>query len=149
MQMMQRYLVTQQLVFNTVSTYLLDYHVTDPDSNFSDHLPVLGSFCCCNPVSSHVSGQKFNVYYSQNEMNILSFRWDKGDIVLYMQCMLTRDKKIRKNSMLSLTGKGRFGRKSIFDIPTEIDSSGIIRQLSDACRKIYGSSRSSICVAVI
>ena len=34
----------------------LDYHVTDPDSNFSDHLPVLGSFCC-NPVFSHVSGQ--------------------------------------------------------------------------------------------
>jgi len=52
---------------------LLDYYVTEPGSNFSDHLPIFGSFCC-NPVPSHVSGQKPNVYNSQNDMNILSFR---------------------------------------------------------------------------
>jgi len=44
--------------------------------------------------------------------------WRTENIELCTHCMLTRDKNTQ-NCMLSLTGKGRFGRKSIFDIPVQ------------------------------
>ena len=66
---------------------LIDFTVTDPDSNFSDHLPVMGTFCCNAPPSlfscSHSSDHTSNAHNSQTQMNSLSVRWDKGDILSY------------------------------------------------------------------
>ena len=61
---------------------LIDFTVTDPDSNFSDHLPVMGTFCCSAPPS-YSSDHTSNAHNSQTQVNSLSFRWDKGDILSY------------------------------------------------------------------
>jgi exonuclease III len=78
----------------TSSAQVTDYDVIDPDINFSDHLPVVGSFNCV------VSGKESNIS-DRERLAPVQLRWDHADLLSYynftrcsLEPILSRTKKV-------------------------------------------------------
>jgi hypothetical protein len=54
---------------------VVDYEVIDPDINFSDHLPIFGSFICIPPTARNE--------YNHTTTDPVQLRWDHADLVSF------------------------------------------------------------------